>query len=56
MGTATFWEKIKPTVHAEKEEQEGLFAAWIAHLKKWIAEIAATKSFQQFGREEEKER
>jgi hypothetical protein len=48
--------KIRPTVHAARAEREGLFAAWLAFLKKGIAEIAATKSLQQFGREEEKQK
>jgi hypothetical protein len=55
MGAAAFWKKVKPAVPAEMESQEKWFAAWIARLKAGIAEIAATKSSQQFGREEEKE-
>jgi hypothetical protein len=55
MGAAAFLEKVKPVVRAEMESQEKWFAAWIARLKAWVAEIAATKSSQQFGREEEKE-
>jgi hypothetical protein len=55
MGAAAFWEKVKPVVRAELQEQEKWFAAWIVRLRTGVAEIAATKSSQQFGREEEKE-
>jgi len=53
MAVAAFWERFKPAV---KEELKGLVGAWIAQLKKGLAAIAAAKSSQQFGREEEKER
>jgi hypothetical protein len=55
MGIAAFWERWKPADGAELKEREGLVRAWIARLKKGLAAIAAAKSSQQFGREEEKE-
>jgi hypothetical protein len=55
MGAAAFWEKVKPAVRAGMEEQGKWFAAWIVRLRAGVAEIAAAKSSQQFGREEEKE-
>ena len=55
MGAAALWEKVKPAFRAEMEEQEKWFAAWIVRLRTGVAEIAAAKSSQQFGREEEKE-
>jgi len=55
MGAAAFWEKVKPVVRAEMESQEKWFVAWIVRLRTGVAEIAATKSSQQFGREKEKE-
>ena len=54
MWTAAFWERWKPAGRGEVKEQEGLAGAWIAQLKKGLAAIAAAKSSQQFGREEEK--
>lgn len=56
MRVAAFWRKVEPAVRAETQEQAGRFAAWIARLKAAIAEIAAAKSSQQFGREEEIEK
>lgn len=49
------WEKISPAVRAEMAEQKKRIAEWIDGVKAGVAEIAVTKSFQQFGREEEKE-
>lgn len=56
MRVEAFWEKAKPAVHAETHERAGRFAVWIACLKTTIAEVAAAKSSQQFGREEEIEK
>lgn len=56
MGRTAFVEKVKPALCAEPVEQEAWFDAWLDHLKAGIAAIATAKSFQQFGREEEKER
>jgi hypothetical protein len=55
MGATALWEKIKPAVRAEMEQQEVRFAALAALLKAGIAEVAVAKSSQRFGREEEKE-
>jgi len=54
MGVAAFWERLKPTDGADLKGREGPVGAWIAQLKKGLAAIAAAKSSQQFGREEEK--
>lgn len=53
MGLAAVRKMIKARVRPQMEEQDGWFAAWFVRLKAQIAEIAATKSSQQFGREEE---
>jgi hypothetical protein len=56
MGIAAFWERWKLADGAESKEREGSAGAWVAKLKKGLAAIAAAKSSQQFGREEEKEK
>ncbi len=53
MQTAAFWEKRKPADGAEQKKRELPAGTWIAQLKKGLAAIAAAKSSQQFGREEE---
>jgi hypothetical protein len=55
MAATTLWQKVKPRLRAELGAPQKWFAAWIARLKKGIAEVAAAKVSQQFGREEEKE-
>ena len=55
MGAAAFWERLKPAGGAEQKEQERQVGTWIVQLKKGLAAIAAAKSSQQFGREEERE-
>jgi hypothetical protein len=55
MGQTAFVEKGKPPLCAETIEQQAWFDAWLHRLKAGIAAIATAKSFQQFGREEEKE-
>jgi hypothetical protein len=55
MGATALWEKIKPGVLAEMDARGSWLAALAARMKTAIAEIAATKSFQRLGREEEKE-
>ena len=55
MGMAEFWQKPKSPVRPQTKKQPGWFAAWLGDLKQQIAEIAASKSSQQFGREEEKQ-
>jgi hypothetical protein len=52
MRAAAFWERFKS---ADGATLKGPVGAWIAELKKGLAAIAAAKSSQQFGREEEKE-
>jgi len=53
VGAATFWERLKPANRAEQKGQMGPVGAWSEQLKKGLAAIAAAKSSQQFGREEE---
>jgi hypothetical protein len=48
-------EEMKPAVRAELKQAESWLAAGIARLKAAVVEIAAAKSSQQFGREEERE-
>ena len=55
MGVTALWEKIRPAILAGMEDRGGWFAAWMARLKAGVAEIAAVRSSQQFGRKEEKE-
>jgi hypothetical protein len=55
MPASAFGEKTKLAFREELEEWRKWFAAEIAGLKAGVAEITAAKSFQQFGREEEKE-
>ena len=55
MGAAVFWKKTKNAVRVEMEQQKERLAQLVARLKTRAAEIAAAKSSQQFGREEERE-
>ena len=55
MTATAFREKIRPMVRDEVKEQWNWFAEWMTRVKTAVAEIAATKSFQRLGREEEKE-
>lgn len=55
MAETASGEKRKRAFRAEMEGCRKWFAAGIASLKAGVAKIAAAKSFQQFGREEEKE-
>ncbi len=55
MRAAALWERLKPADGAAQQKPEWPVGAWIAQLKKGLATIAAAKSSQQFGREEEKE-
>jgi hypothetical protein len=55
MSAAVFWKKAKTAVRVEMEQQKQRLAELVARLKTRAAEIAAAKSSQQFGREEEKE-
>ena len=54
MGVAAFWERVKPGDGTDLKGREGPVGEWIARLKKGLVAIAAAKSSQQFGREEEK--
>jgi hypothetical protein len=56
MRAAAFWEKLKLVRGEDLKEHGGRIEAWIAQLKKGLAAIAAAKSSQQFGGEEEKEK
>jgi hypothetical protein len=55
MGVTALPENRNTAVRAAVEVHEGWFADGIARLKAAVVEIAAAKSSQQFGREEEKE-
>jgi len=55
MGPKAFVEKGKPALGPETIEQQAWFDALLDRLKAGVAAIATAKSFQQFGREEEKE-
>ena len=55
MRPSAFWERLKPADGAAQQKREWPVGAWIAQLKKGLAAIAAAKSSQQFGREEERE-
>jgi hypothetical protein len=49
------WEKLKAAVRVGGKLQAHTLAVLLRRLKNGIAGIAAAKSSQQFGREEEKE-
>jgi hypothetical protein len=55
MGATAFWEKVKTTVRSDESVRWNVWTILLRPLKAGIAEIAAAKSLQQFGREEEKE-
>jgi hypothetical protein len=55
MSETAFWEKTKTAVRVEVEQQKERLMELVTRLKTGAAEIAAAKSSQQFGREEEKE-
>jgi hypothetical protein len=55
MSATAFWMKTKTAVRVEVEQQKERLMELVARLKTGAAEIAAAKSSQQFGREEEKE-
>jgi len=49
------WEKVIAAMHVGEKMQGHTLAILLRRLKNGIAGIAAAKSSQQFGREEEKE-
>ncbi len=53
MEGAASWEKRKLADGTELKKREWPVGVWIAQLKKGLAAVAAAKSAQQFGREEE---
>jgi hypothetical protein len=55
MEATALWEKVKAAVHVDEKVRWHFWANLLRRLKSGIAEIAAAKSSQQFGREEEKE-
>jgi hypothetical protein len=56
MTVATvFWEKVKAAVLVAEKLQAHTLAILLRRLKNGVAGIAAAKSSQLFGREEEKE-
>jgi hypothetical protein len=55
MRVAAVWLKMRLVPRAELGAIKKWLAAWGPRVKKGIAEVAAAKSSQQFGREEEKE-
>jgi hypothetical protein len=54
MSAAALWERVKTTVRSEENVRWKFWTILLKPLKTGIAEIAAAKSSQQFGREEEK--
>ncbi len=55
MGAMAFWERVKSAVRGDESVRSNFWAVLLSPLITGIAEIAAAKSSQQFGREEEKE-
>jgi hypothetical protein len=49
------WERVRAAIHVGEKMQGHTWAVLLRRLKSGIAGIAAVKSSQQFGREEEKE-
>jgi hypothetical protein len=55
MGATAFWERVKTAVRGDANVRWNGWTILLSPLIAGIAEIAAAKSSQQFGREEEKE-
>jgi hypothetical protein len=55
MDATVFWQRVKVAVYGDENAGSNLWTILLRPLKTGIAEIAAAKSSQQFGREEEKE-
>ena len=56
MGATAFWKRMKTVVRDKENLRWNLWTILLRPIKAGIAEIAAAKSSQQFGREEEKEK
>ena len=56
MGTVALWERVKTAVRSDENVLWNFWTILLSPLIAGIAEIAAAKSSQQFGREEEKEK
>ena len=56
MGATTFWGRVKTAVRDTENVRWNFWTILLKPLKAGIAEIAAAKISQQFGREEEKEK
>jgi hypothetical protein len=52
---AVLWKKVKAAVHVGEKMRQQTLGILLRRLKNGIAGIAEAKSWQQFGREEEKE-
>ena len=55
MGVIVVWEKVIAAIHVGEKMQGQTLVILLQRLKNGIVAIAAAKSLQQFGREEEKE-
>jgi hypothetical protein len=55
-GATAFWERVKTAVRGDENVQWNFWTMLLRPLRAGITEIAAAKSLQQFGREEEKEK
>jgi hypothetical protein len=55
MGTTALWERVKTAVCGGENVRGNFWTSLLSPLITGIAGIAAAKSSQQFGREEEKE-
>jgi hypothetical protein len=55
MGATAFWERMKTAVRGDGSGRGIFWTILLSPLIAGIAEIAAAKSSQQFGREEERE-
>ena len=55
MSATAFWARVKTAVRGDESLQWNFWTILLKPLAAGIAEIAAAKSSQQFGREEENE-
>jgi len=56
MSTTAFWERVKTAARDKESVRWNFWTMLLRQMKAGIAEIAAAKISQQFGREEEKEK